>query len=1159
METNSTIDEEFIESFLDDVKSLEGDNYGAFNPDLYSDEDRVDEASIRSAVRRQTLDYDNPDLNGNQAISTFTSVSKPLTRILGKDSHLRGNENAVMNFQKFLDLEDIDGVIGPRTLAAAKNYVNEDPTLKEYLNYTYNTYVNNPDKGLKKAYPDPKQRGNIWNTRSVNSKNRKIYDLHSQVLRSEQNLRPLIEDGMTTTVRINGIQNKEDGLHYNVPTYDPYNQTVINLDEEGAYEKVDSLVKKFGGWDKFPSFEDPSAGDSSAKILHNIIELDSNSFNNRKKGGFIDMEDGGEVPSLVSDTPFTTIESPLANKTDTTEYDTTQGFYSVNPTPNETREQFESRVSFVPNTQYEPTPQTEIPEGYVNPRSQGFLEPDTSKRVPRPTYDAITKTTQANQSETGLDRATDNLITTGIALDIVDSGFQTGAQNKEDALNYKVENNQVLDTFTFSTDTITEESYNSMVENFGQEEVDMMGLEVGGLWHQNLIDHPDIGLDYSVKYDYESGKYVTTRTFNYNKPGSVLYYGKSYAVDDIINGFNKGDPAFVSMYNELKSMTGPVDLSKKTVQGITSTQTTKIDTDGSITGTVGKEYTDGSLSIEDVNKKIKGNWETDEEFQEFLKDSAGKPEGKDLNIIQRTSKKVEEWWDTEVEIDLPFLKDENGNPLKDSTGKEYTGTWTRGEIIQDVTLGLVAGLATGKAEVGVGVAGAAVANRTIESYKQIFTDAYGQEFASQFAGYAKGALAMTVATLSGAETEDVLLAGAGAAVTEMGAPALGKMMGIKSNPDGSFSKGQTGAGAALIAGAVTALMGGDGRDVALSSGTSYLFSLNPVIGGLAMAAQFMLPNLFYGKSSRQTGYTNYDMQTGESITFGMPGTKFSEETTGATKAIMEPLQPLMEGIAKDKGITFKGDITILQTRPQTATQKTGRLSYQIVNKDITGFDQRADYTSELGDLDRNQVYTRTFGSDYEGIVQLQNMIIDDLMWAADNLADENGVVDLSKLLEAKKQQMNETLQTSLTEGYSSVGSLMNDPRGGNYETGGKILDKTSKLLYNSNQAKNYGLVDKKGKAPPSKRADDVPMNLNEGDFVLSQPAVALYGEDTIQRMVDRASKEAGTNLKSGGKVPVNVHNGEYIIPKNLTKYIGSNVLENMNNRGLMSVGDKTNI
>lgn len=84
------------------------------------------------------------------------------------------------------------------------------------------------------------------------------------------------------------------------------------------------------------------------------------------------------------------------------------------------------------------------------------------------------------------------------------------------------------------------------------------------------------------------------------------------------------------------------------------------------------------------------------------------------------------------------------------------------------------------------------------------------------------------------------------------------------------------------------------------------------------------------------------------------------------------------------------------------------------------------------------------------------------------------------------------------------------------------------------------------------------MTLKEGDFVLSQPAVALYGKDTIDRMLSRAATDAGKNLKSGGKVPVNVHNGEYIIPKKLTEYIGSNVLETMNNRGLMSVGERPN-
>ena len=135
-------------------------------------------------------------------------------------------------------------------------------------------------------------------------------------------------------------------------------------------------------------------------------------------------------------------------------------------------------------------------------------------------------------------------------------------------------------------------------------------------------------------------------------------------------------------------------------------------------------------------------------------------------------------------------------------------------------------------------------------------------------------------------------------------------------------------------------------------------------------------------------------------------------------------------------------------------------------------------------------------------------------------------------------------------------ATIQDSYSNNIKQGGKIsLDKGGNVQYNKS---NYGFVNKKGKAPPSVRADDVPMNLKEGDYVLSQPAVALYGEDTINRMVQRASTQAGTNLKSGGKVPVNVHNGEYIIPKNLTKYIGSNVLDTMNNRGLMSVGERPN-
>ena len=194
-----------------------------------------------------------------------------------------------------------------------------------------------------------------------------------------------------------------------------------------------------------------------------------------------------------------------------------------------------------------------------------------------------------------------------------------------------------------------------------------------------------------------------------------------------------------------------------------------------------------------------------------------------------------------------------------------------------------------------------------------------------------------------------------------------------------------------------------------------------------------------------------------------------------------------------------------------------------------------------------------------------------MSFAAEHMRDENGVVDLTDLIGQRNIYHSNKFYEHVNKegidlaGYSGKGAgivnfenmaTIQDSYSNNIKQGGKIsLDKGGNVQYNKS---NYGFVNKKDKAPPSARADDVPMNLKEGDYVLSQPAVALYGEDTINRMVQRASTQAGKNLKSGGKVPVNVHNGEYIIPKNLTKYIGSNVLENMNNRGLMSVGERPN-
>ncbi len=417
---------------------------------------------------------------------------------------------------------------------------------------------------------------------------------------------------------------------------------------------------------------------------------------------------------------------------------------------------------------------------------------------------------------------------------------------------------------------------------------------------------------------------------------------------------------------------------------------------------------------------------------------------------------------------------------------------------------------------------------------------------SNFTTYATGAAAMLQTLAMGGTAEDAILAGAESVAITLGAEPLGELMGFQAGPDVVFGD-PTAIGGAAISALVGFARTGNVEQAAISGGTSYLMHINPVLGFIAMGAQLA----FAPEAKNYAGYTSLNLSdmTAKSFSQGdVDPSKASPENVKYTAQGIDTLIPVLEDIKEKYNITeIIGDLEIQYG------DRDGLFLTITEDKDITGFTQRADFNEEEGDLDRNQVYQKKF----DNIQQLQQHVIELFEWAATNMV-EDGILDLSTLLQKRKEKMNQTLLASLGSGYSSVGSLMNDPRGGNYETGGKILDKNQKVLYNSNQAKNYGLVDKKGKAPPSARADDVPMTLKEGDYVLSQPAVALYGKDTINRMVQRAAKEAGTNLKSGGKVPVNVHNGEYIIPKKLTEYIGSNVLENMNNRGLMSVGERPN-
>jgi len=434
-----------------------------------------------------------------------------------------------------------------------------------------------------------------------------------------------------------------------------------------------------------------------------------------------------------------------------------------------------------------------------------------------------------------------------------------------------------------------------------------------------------------------------------------------------------------------------------------------------------------------------------------------------------------------------------------------------------------------------------------ENYDLLSSDAkslvQGANAASKHMKAIGGAAASAITTFAlGGSAEDALKSGALTAGGVYGAeylvtPVAQGGMGIPAGPAGA------------IIGATLALIQGGGAEE-VGKGAAYGFMLaNPATAPFAYALMAIEFILAMKKPSNKTAYYTFDFDDFEGKSFSQGDydlDKANESNVAFIKNLGAPLVPIVQALEESSGMNLIGDLQF---------HYGGRdgLYYTIGSKDIKGtaeemFLDRLDYSRAEGDIstaDGGSVYrSRKFMADKSGISTMYKELLAELSYIT-----KNKITDLANYT-GKKLSLEETKELLASTTSSGV------PMG--IKKGGKILDKTSKVLYNSNQADNYGFVNKKGKAPPTQRADDVPMNLNEGDYVLSQPAVDLYGKDTIERMVNRASKEAGTNLKSGGKVPVNVHNGEYIIPKNLTKYIGSNVLENMNNRGLMSVGDKAN-
>ena len=96
-------------------------------------------------------------------------------------------------------------------------------------------------------------------------------------------------------------------------------------------------------------------------------------------------------------------------------------------------------------------------------------------------------------------------------------------------------------------------------------------------------------------------------------------------------------------------------------------------------------------------------------------------------------------------------------------------------------------------------------------------------------------------------------------------------------------------------------------------------------------------------------------------------------------------------------------------------------------------------------------------------------------------------------------------------------------------------------------------------------ADDIPLKVKDGTFVINAPAVEYAGSIDVQKMLSEGYEKAMTrdigvdkNFKIGkipsiGELDIQISRGEVVVPPHVAKVIGYDRLEKINNRGKREV------
>ena len=96
-------------------------------------------------------------------------------------------------------------------------------------------------------------------------------------------------------------------------------------------------------------------------------------------------------------------------------------------------------------------------------------------------------------------------------------------------------------------------------------------------------------------------------------------------------------------------------------------------------------------------------------------------------------------------------------------------------------------------------------------------------------------------------------------------------------------------------------------------------------------------------------------------------------------------------------------------------------------------------------------------------------------------------------------------------------------------------------------------------------ADDIPLKVKDGTFVINAPAVEYAGSIDVQKMLSEGYEKAMTRdigvdknfrigkIPSKGELDIQISRGEVVVPPHVAKVIGYDRLEKINNRGKREV------